>query len=133
MGISQTQPNTEPVRTNHTRRTLLPERTHASAFFGVERFGVAFLVVAAFFAGAFFVAALVGAAAFVLVTRPDLVLLRTAKSSLGRAGAAVAVVAAALRGLLAFAFGLAAGFAVVVFLAVAVFLVAGALVFCAGC
>ena len=99
---------------------------------GVARFGVVFLVAAAFLAGAFFVAALEGAAALVLVTRPDLVLLRTAKSSLGRAGAAAG--AAALRGLLALALGFAAGFAVVVFLVaalvVAAFLVAGALAFC---
>lgn len=107
-------------------------RPHASAFLGVARFGVVFLVAAAFLAGAFFVAALAGAAALVLVTRPDLVLLRTAKSSLGRAGAEVG--AAALRGLLALALGFAAGFAAAVFLVVAfvvvVFLVAGAFAFC---
>ena len=108
---------------------MLLTRTHASAFLGVARFGVAFLVAAAFLAGAFFPAAL-GAAALVFVTRPDLVLLKTAKSSLGSAGAGTA----ALRGLLALAFGFAAGFAAAVFFVVALvavaFLAAGALAFC---
>jgi hypothetical protein len=66
----------------------------------------------AFLAGAFFVGVFfVETAALVLVTRPDLVLLRTAKSSFGTAGAGLG--SAALRGLLA----LALGFAAAVFLA----------------
>lgn len=69
----------------------------ADFFFGVAAFlGAAFLG-AAFFAAGF---------AVVFVTRPDLVLPRTAGFST-TAGAAAAGV---LRGLLAFAFGLAAGF-----------------------
>lgn len=133
------------------KHLYFPPRPQASLFFGVARLGVPFFVdsaaafdalpagvvffldagaFAAFFADAF----VVGTAALVLVTRPDFVLLRTAKSSFGTAGAS-----AALRGLLALAFGFAAAAlvsflgaaALVVFFAAAgVFLVAGALAFC---
>jgi hypothetical protein len=81
-----------------------------------------FLGAAAFFAG------LGAAGAVVLVTRPDLVFPRTRDTSFSTAGGA-----AALRGLLALALGLAAGFATAVFLAagfaagfVAAFFAAGA-------
>lgn len=102
--------------------------------------GVAFFVVAlaaAAFLGAplFFGAALEAAVsgALVLVTRPDFVFPRTRVTSFSTAGAGPAAAAVAdLRGLLAFALGLAAAgsFLVVVFLVVAfavvAFLVAGA-------
>lgn len=98
---------------------------YASAFLGVERLGVVFLVAAAAFLGAAFfaAAAFLGAAgALVLVTRPDLVLVRTVSSL-------VSLGAAALRGWLALALGFAAAFLgaaalVVVFFSVVFFSVA---------
>lgn len=104
------------------------------SFFGVAFFlGVAFFGAAAFLGAAAFFAAFGAAGALVLVTRPDFVLPRTRDTSSSTAGAGAAV----LRGLLAFALGLAAGaaaflgaaFAVVVFLGAAAFLVVVALAF----
>ena len=106
---------------------------YALAFLGVVFFVVALAAAAFLGAAAFFVAA-ADSGALVLVTRPDFVLPRTRETSFSTAGAGAAAAAAAadLRGLLAFALGLAAAgsFLVVVFLVVAfavvAFLVAGA-------
>lgn len=110
----------------------------AYAFFGVAFLGVAFFVVAfaaaAFLGAPLFLGAALDAAvsgALVLVTRPDFVFPRTRVTSFSTAGAGPAAAAAVadLRGLLAFALGLAAAVVflvvVVVFLVVAAFLVAG--------
>ena len=93
--------------------------------------GVTFFVVAAFLGAPLFLGATLDATdsgALVLVTRPDFVFPRTRVTSFSTAGAGPAAAAVAdLRGLLAFALGLAAAvvFFVVVFLVVGAFLVAG--------
>jgi hypothetical protein len=98
-------------------------------FFVVALAAAAFLGAAAFF-GAVFAA---DSGALVLVTRPDFVLPRTRVTSFSTAGAGAAAAAAAadLRGLLAFALGLAAAavFLVAAGLAAEAFLVAGAFSF----
>lgn len=110
-------------------------RLSAYAFFGVAFLVVAFFVVTAFLGAAFFLGATLDATdsgALVLVTRPDFVFPSTRVTSFSTAGAEPAAAAVAdLRGLLAFALGLAAAvvFFVAVFLVVVVvvvvFLVAG--------
>ena len=103
------------------------------AFLGVVFFVVALAAAAFLGAAAFFGAAFTAdSGALVLVTRPDFVLPRTRETSFSTAGAGAAAAAAAdLRGLLAFALGLAAAavFLVAAGLAAAAFLVAGAFSF----
>lgn len=113
------------------RRKGWKEAAYALAFLGVVFFVVALAAAAFLGAAAFFVGA-ADSGALVLVTRPDFVLPRTRETSFSTAGAAAAAAAAAdLRGLLAFALGLAAAavFLVAAGLAAAAFLVAGAFSF----
>lgn len=104
------------------------------AFLGAAFFVVAFAA-AAFLGAPFFLGAALDAAgsgALVLVTRPDFVFPRTRVTSFSTAGAGPAAGAAAdLRGLLAFALGLAAAafFVVVAFFAAGAFFVVVALAF----